>query len=124
MTNIDIYAYLQIERLKEITTENKISVPRLRGYRWMGEEKPQEEDGSYQIEAYNSYCGRKDILYVHARIGGNNWEYYEDEIVGKDKLVERIDDEFDCTYCDLYFKIKEPERDAHKNYAESKEYDC
>lgn len=57
-----------------------------------------------QAAVWNNYVGRDDVLYVHARIGGFNWRFYKDEVCGE--LLDRIDDAWDKTYCDLYFKIK------------------
>ena len=31
----------------------------------------------------NKYCGHKDVLRVHARLGGGNWETYKNEIENK-----------------------------------------
>lgn len=59
-----------------------------------------------QYAKYNSYCGQKDVLYIHARIGGLNWYYYGgDEIEKQPWFIEKIDDSFDCTYCDIYARI-------------------
>ena len=59
-----------------------------------------------QYAKYNSYCGQKDVLYIHARIGGSNWLYYGgDEIEKQPWFIEKIDDSFDCTYCDIYARI-------------------
>jgi hypothetical protein len=46
---------------------------------------------------------------IHARIGGNNWEYYDgDETVAtKPWFLEKVDDEFDSTYCDIYVRFDE-----------------
>ena len=62
-----------------------------------------------QREAWNKYVGRDDVLYIHARIGGGNWPYYCDKVVGRPWFLEKVDDAFDCTYCDIYAKIKEIE---------------
>ena len=60
-----------------------------------------------QYELFNSYCGKSDILYIHARIGGNNWNFYDGpELAKKDWFIEKIDDSFDSTYCDIYARIK------------------
>ena len=59
-----------------------------------------------QWEVWNKYVGRDDVLYIHARIGGNNWPYYFDKVVGKPWFLEKVDDSFDSTYCDIYAKIK------------------
>lgn len=61
-----------------------------------------------QLAKYNSYCGQEDILYIHARIGGWNWlAYGGDEIEKQPWFIEKVDDAFDSTYCDIYAKITE-----------------
>ena len=58
-------------------------------------------------DTFNSYCGREDVLYIHARIGGGNWDYYGGaEIAKQPWFIEKVDDAFDCTYCDIYARIK------------------
>lgn len=59
-----------------------------------------------QYEAWNKYCGHDDILYIHARIGGGNWPYYCDQVVDKTWFIEKVDDGWDSTYCDIYAKLK------------------
>lgn len=59
-----------------------------------------------QFETWNKYVGRDDILYIHSRIGGSNWSYYSREVVGKPWFIEKVDDCFDSTYCDIYARIK------------------
>ncbi len=59
-----------------------------------------------QWEIWNKYAGRDDILYIHARIGGGYWTYYCKEVVDKPWFLEKIDDAYDSTYCDIYAKIK------------------
>lgn len=60
-----------------------------------------------QYEVWNKYVGRDDVLYIHARIGGDNWELYDGkELESKDWFLEKIDDAFDSTYCDIYALIK------------------
>jgi hypothetical protein len=57
---------------------------------------------------HNKYVGRKDVLRIHARIGGNNWEYYGgSDIERQPWFLEKVDDYFDNTYCDIYVRIKE-----------------
>jgi len=58
-----------------------------------------------QYNMFNKYIGRDDILYVHARIGSGNWPAYRDEVVNQPWFLEKIDDAFDPTYCDIYAKI-------------------
>lgn len=59
-----------------------------------------------QYKIWNKYVGRKDILYIHARIGGGNWPDYYDKVVNQPWFIEKVDDSFDCTYCDIYAKIE------------------
>ena len=55
---------------------------------------------------FNKYVGREDVLYIHARIGGNNWiPYGGREIEKQPWFIERVNDSFDTTYCDIYAKI-------------------
>lgn len=63
-----------------------------------------------ELNTFNKYVGRKDVLYIHARIGGNNWaDNGGPEIAKQPWFIERVDDSFDSTYCDIYAKIKEQE---------------
>ena len=58
-----------------------------------------------QFEVWNRYVGREDVLYIHARIGGGNWPYYCREVVDKWWFIEKVDDCFDSTYCDIYARL-------------------
>lgn len=66
-----------------------------------------------QYDMWNKYVGREDILYIHSRIGGNNWCYYSNEVVGKPWFIEKVDDCFDETYCDIYAHIKQLENEEY-----------
>ena len=118
---MDLYAYSQIDKLKKYLEENNIDIPRLRGLRLMKDEKPVSEDeikecvesvglqARKQCDIFNKYVG-KNVLYVHARVGGANWDFFGmDEITKHPLYLERVDDYFDSTYCDIYFKLKENE---------------
>jgi hypothetical protein len=59
-----------------------------------------------QFDTWNKYVGREDILYIHARIGGGNWPNYYKEVVNQPWFIEKVDDAYDSTYCDIYAKIK------------------
>lgn len=59
-----------------------------------------------QYEVWNKYAGREDILYIHARIGGGNWPYYYKDVVNQPWFIEKIDDAYDSTYCDIYARIR------------------
>ncbi len=65
-----------------------------------------------QYEVWNKYAGRDDILYIHSRIGGGNWYYYYNDVVDKPWFVEKVDDYFDSTYCDIYARIKKEENES------------
>lgn len=59
------------------------------------------------VKVWDSYCGRTDVLRVHSRIGGNNWMYFKGNELKKEPwFIEKIDDWFDRTYCDIYCKIE------------------
>lgn len=60
-----------------------------------------------QYDVFNKYCGRNDVLYIHARLGGANWIYYNKNGVIETRpwFLEKIDDAFDSTYCDIYARI-------------------
>ena len=59
-----------------------------------------------QFEMFNKYVGREDVLYIHTRTGGDNWNYYECyKYLLEPWYLDHIDDCFDCTYCDIYVKI-------------------
>ena len=62
-----------------------------------------------QYDTWNKYAGKEGVLYAHSRIGGPNWSCYEgDALVAKQPwFLERVDDYFDSTYCDIYCKVKE-----------------
>ena len=58
------------------------------------------------FETFNKYVGRDDVLYVHARIGGYNWIPYGGlEIKEHPVFIEKIDDIWDSTYCNIYLRI-------------------
>lgn len=58
-----------------------------------------------QFDLFNKYVG-KNVLYVHARQGGDNRFYYDMTLVEKHpRWLSDIDDAYDCTYCDIYFNL-------------------
>lgn len=60
-----------------------------------------------QFELWNKYAGKEGMLYIHARIGGRNWDYYDgNELVKTPWFLDKVDDYYDDTYCDIYAKIK------------------
>ena len=72
--------------------------------------KKQKQAIQEQYDMWNKYVGRDDVLYIHARIGGGNWSYFNgDEITKQSWFLGKVDDYFDCTYCDIYAKINKIE---------------
>lgn len=59
-----------------------------------------------QKAVWDKYAGREDVLYIHARLGGGNWPYYHAEVDTKPWFLEKVDDAYDSTYCDIYAKIE------------------
>lgn len=64
-----------------------------------------------QFDLWNKYAGRDDVLYIHARLGSGNWGGYDCDKVVKSQpwFLDYVEDYFDCTYVDIYAKIKTPE---------------
>lgn len=59
-----------------------------------------------QYKLWDQYAGRKDVLYIHAKIGSTAWSDarwwdYEKE----PWFLGACDDAFDPAYCDIYAKI-------------------
>ena len=67
-----------------------------------------------QDRMFNKYCGRDDVLYIHARIGAGNWGWYNCDEIVKDQpwFLEYCEDAFDCTYVDIYAKIGEVQNES------------
>jgi hypothetical protein len=60
-----------------------------------------------QFDMWNKYVGKENVLYIHSRIGGCNWNYYDgNALMKKSWFLDKIDDYFDDTYCDIYALIK------------------
>lgn len=75
-----------------------------------------------QYDIWNKYAGQKDVLYIHSRMGGNNWKWYEHkkDITDQSWFLERVDDFWDSTYCDFYARIK----DEPKHSCYDCEWEC
>lgn len=59
-----------------------------------------------QLQTFNKYAGREDVLYIHARLGGLNWSYCGgSDLERQPWFLEKVDDYYDETYCDIYAKI-------------------
>lgn len=171
---MDLEAYVQLEDLDKIAKQNRIEVPRLRGYRLtkdtelitQGEINDMIKDAEIEAGVYyfskksnwlenyylvsskvdgcrkfvgirwdkihgrkrkelkfaikqkkkavfaqwnmwNKYAGKENVLYIHARIGGTNWNYFNGEELRKQTwFLDKVDDSFDSTYCDIYARIE------------------
>ena len=59
-----------------------------------------------QYEMFNKYAGRDDVLYIHTRTGGDNWNYYHCfDYFQEPWYLDHCTDSWDCTYADIYAKI-------------------
>lgn len=59
-----------------------------------------------QYRIFNKYVGQSGVLYIHARIGGPNWNRYGGpDLENTSWFIEKVDDCFDSTYCDIYAKV-------------------
>lgn len=101
------------ERLIRIKWEN-IHGKKRKALRYLNKLSDKVIDDNYNM--FNKYVGQKDVLYIHARIGGinckndtTNWMYYNgDETIKKQPwFLGAVDDLYDSTYCDIYAKIDE-----------------
>ena len=111
---MDLGAYMQIPSLEGYVTKHYGDVPRLRGIRLM---KLEKESGEYgrQMEMFDSHCG-EDVIYIHTRCGSAGWGDDDPdanyiscggkdwEESNPDTFIESINDEWDGTYRDHYFK--------------------
>lgn len=72
-------------------------------------ERVLKQDGKF-----NKYCGKENILYIHARLGGGNWNYYDCNEIIKNQpwYLDHCEDAFDCTYVDIYAKIGEVQNES------------
>lgn len=69
--------------------------------------KKKHREIQHHCDIWNKYAGREDVLYIHSRMGGNNWKNYEykDSILNAPWFLDRVDDYWDSTYCDFYARI-------------------
>ena len=64
-----------------------------------------------QYNLFNSFVGRDDVLYIHARLGSTSWtdEKTKAEVTRQPWFIEQVDDSFDSSYCDIYARIDREE---------------
>lgn len=61
----------------------------------------------HQFDLWNKYCGRQDVLYIHAKIGGCSWTDPSVKL-GLSYMpwfLNCADDWWDGCYCDIYAKL-------------------
>lgn len=62
-----------------------------------------------QYDLWNKYAGQENVLYIHSRIGGNNWKWWpiecRNKLMSQPWFLDRVDDFWDSTYCDFYARI-------------------
>ena len=60
-----------------------------------------------QYALWDKYAGKENVLYIHSRMGGNNWAGYEgkEALMAQPWFLDRVDDWWDGTYCDFYAKL-------------------
>lgn len=109
-SNFRCYSRANERKLDYYTMGDEINWKRIHGKKrkilktYIHNEKKRYER---QYTIFNKYCGQEGILYIHARIGGMNWNYYDGpEIAKQPWFIEKVDDAFDCTYCDIYARIE------------------
>lgn len=111
---MDLGAYANIPTLESYVAKHYGEVPRLRGIRLMKLEEPTGEP-ERQMQVFDGYCG-KDVIYIHTRCGSAMWgdddpdaNYIgcggkEWEEANSETFIESLNDEWDGTYRDHYFK--------------------
>ena len=68
--------------------------------------KHARKEAVHACTVWNKYAGRPDVLYIHARIGGNNWNAFGGPNLARQPwFLEKTDDLWDSTYCDIFAKI-------------------
>lgn len=71
--------------------------------------KKQARKVRQQYDTWNKYAGMDGVLYIHSRMGGNNWKCFDlmekIELVRQPWFLDRVDDWLDSTYCDFYAKL-------------------
>lgn len=60
-----------------------------------------------QFAMWNKYAGHNDVLYIHARLGAGNWNYYDCDKIIKNApwYLDHVEDNFDRTYVDIFAKV-------------------
>lgn len=103
---MDLYAYMlgEVESIKTYVEEHYGPIPRFRGVRFMKHETL-DDPVNEQERMFARHCG-EDVVYIHTRCGGGNYEFFDADKweESHDTFIEGMDDSFDCTYRDHYFR--------------------
>lgn len=111
---MDLGAYKNIPDLNGYVSKHYGDVPRLRGIRLMKLEEPTGRPERC-MQVFDGHCGQ-DVIYIHTRCGSAWWgdddpeaNYIscggrEWEEANSETFIESLNDEFDGTYRDHYFK--------------------
>ena len=60
-----------------------------------------------QWELWNSFCGKANVLYIHARQGTSNWSETTFHNYEKEPwYLGGCNDAYDSSYCDMYAKVQ------------------
>ena len=58
--------------------------------------KKQKRKIRQQYDMWNKYAGKENVLYIHSRMGGNNWKYWDTdkkvELMNQPWFLDRVDD--------------------------------
>lgn len=70
--------------------------------------KQTRKDVYTQFNMWNKYCGQKDVMYIHCRLGSGNWSSYDCDTIIKAQpwFLDCVEDAYDHTYLDVYAKIR------------------
>ena len=105
-TDLKVKKYIYTEDGNRKVRWNKLHGKKRKRVKYLLKRYRKTTEANYK--AWNRHCGRPDVLYIHARIGGSNWRFYGvPQIEQQPWFIERADDIFDSSYCDIYAKIKE-----------------
>jgi hypothetical protein len=75
------------------------------------------------VGRYRDAFIHKGEIVIHTRNGGGNRETYQsviDELARHPNYLRDADDDFDCTYADIYFSFPEKHKDVLSQIAEAK----
>lgn len=113
-TDKEVEKYIEFEKLENGDIDHfkpiKIYWEKLRGekrkfVKYMIKKRHKRIKNQYTM--WNNYCGKDNVLYIHARLGSGNWDSYECDKIIKSQpwYLNHIEDSYDCTYVDIYAKI-------------------